>query len=146
MSVGEENYDTMLDAVKDLISEYDVSADKTLFSIMTFAGNATLRASLGDKKYQSNEALMQLLDEMKQNDELGMPTRIDNALKMVGDEVFVAKNGDRPEAPNIMIIFTDGTTHKDSEPYDTVLPALEVSSLFQQRKFTKSKKIKHKHR
>ena len=127
-SVGEENYDKMLDAVKSLIDKYDVGEDKTHFSIVTYAKIAEVRVSLDDPKYYSNEALEELLDEMKENDKLGSPTRTDVALKTVGEEVFVEKNGDRPESPNIMIVFTDGKTHKSSEPYDTVIPALEVRS------------------
>ena len=63
---------------------------------------------------------------MKKKDNLGNPTRTDNALKVVGEDVFNEKNGDRPESPNVMIIFTDGGTHKSSKPYSTVLPTLEV--------------------
>jgi len=115
----------MLDSVKSLIDKYDVGEDKTHFSIVTYAKIAEVRVSLDDPKYYSNEALEELLDEMKENDKLGSPTRTDVALKTVGEKVFVEKNGDRPESPNIMIVFTDGKTHKSSEPYDTVIPTLE---------------------
>lgn len=125
-SVGADNYDSMLDSVSNLISKYDVGEDKTHFSIVTYAGDANVRVSLDDPKYHSQEALQQLLQEMKDKDKLGNPTRTDIALKTVGEEVFVEKNGDRPESPNIMIIFTDGGTHKSSEPYNTVIPTLEV--------------------
>ena len=124
--MGEENYDKMLDSIKSLIDKYDVGEDKTHFSIVTYAANANVRVSLDDPKYHSNEALKDLIDDMKKNDKLGSPTRTDVALKTVGEEVFVAENGDRPESPNIMIVFTDGNTHKTSKPYDTVIPALEV--------------------
>ena len=70
---------------------------------------------------------------MKAKDKLGSPTRTDKALKLVGEQVFVTAKGDRPESPDIMIIFTDGGTHKSSESYDTVLPTLEVSRLFTRR-------------
>ena len=116
----------MLDSIKSLIDKYDVGEDKTHFSIVTYAKKAEVRVSLDDPKYHSNEALKELLDDMKKNDKLGSPTRTDVALKTVGEEVFVAENGDRPESPNIMIVFTDGNTHKTSKPYDTVIPALEV--------------------
>ena len=125
-SVGMRNYDKMLDSIKSLIDKYDVSEDETHFSIVTYAKDAKVRVSLDDPKYHSNEALEELLDDMKENDKLGSPTRTDVALKTVGEKVFVAENGDRPESPNIMIVFTDGNTHKSSEPYDTVIPALEV--------------------
>ena len=116
----------MLDAIKSLTDKYDVGEDKTHFSIVTYAANANVRVSLDDPKYHSNGALEKLLDEMIANDKLGSPTRTDRALKTVGEEVFVTENGDRPESPNIMTIFTDGNTNKNSEPYETVIPALEV--------------------
>ena len=125
-SVGKRNYDTMLDSVKSLIDKYDVGDEKTHFSIVTYSGDAKVRVSLDDKEYHSKEALKKLLDEMKENDKLGSPTRTDKALKAVGEVVFREVNGDRPESPNIMIVFTDGNTHKNSEPYDTVIPTLQV--------------------
>lgn len=128
----------MLDSIKDLISQYDVGEDKTHFSIVTYAGDAEVRVSLNDPKYHNKEELLKLLDKMKATDKLGSPTRTDKALKIVGEEVFVEKNGDRPKSPNIMIIFTDGGTHKSSKPYNTVIPTLEVSSnlylLYQKKK------------
>ena len=125
-SVGKGNYDMMLDSIKSLIDTYDVGEDKTHFSIVTYAKDAEVRVSLDDPKYHSNEALEDLLDEMKEKDKLGSPTRTDVALKTVGEEVFVGENGDRQESPNILIVFTDGKTSKSSQPYDTVIPKLEV--------------------
>ena len=125
-SVGADNYDAMLDSVMALISQYDVGEDKTHFSIVTYAKDAKVRVSFNDPKYQSKAALRALIEEMKKKDKLRNPTRTDNALKVVGEDVFNEKNGDRPESPNVMIIFTDGGTHKSSKPYNTVLPTLEV--------------------
>ncbi|XP_020630779.1 von Willebrand factor-like [Orbicella faveolata] len=119
----------MLDSVKSLIDKYDVGEDKAHFSIVTYARNAKVRVSLDDPKYYSNEALKELFDEMKKQDKLGSLTRTDVALKTVGEEVFVKKNGGRPESPNIMIVFTDGNTHKRSEDYETVIPALEAAGV-----------------
>lgn len=120
----------MLDAVKRLVSKIKVGEDQTHFSIITYAGDPELRVKLNDNLYHSNDALQQFLDGMKNNDKLESPTRIDKALKMVGEKVFVSENGDRPKSPNVMIIFTDGGTDKKSESYDTVLPKLEVSTQF----------------
>ena len=116
----------MLESVKSLIDKYDVGDEKTHFSIVTYSGDAKVRVGLDDKEYHSKEALKKLLDEMKKSDKLGNPTRTDKALKTVGEEVFVEENGDRPESPNIMIVFTDGNTHNSSKSYDTVIPILQV--------------------
>lgn len=84
--------------------------------------------SFDNAKYQNKEALDIFIDEMKANDHPRAPTRTDQALEMVAEEVFKTANGDRPESPNIMIIFIDGGTHRTSKPYDLILPKPEVSS------------------
>ncbi|CAH3177156.1 unnamed protein product [Porites evermanni] len=124
-SVGAKNYDRMLDAVKNLVSQFKVGEDQTHFSIITYAGDPELRVKLNDKKYHSNEELEKLFDYMKENDILGRPTRTDKALTAVAEKVFVSENGDRPNSPNVMIIFTDGKTNPKSESYDIVVPKLE---------------------
>ena len=119
----------MLESVRTLISKFDVGPDQTRVSIVTYHKDGEVRVSFDDAKYQSQKGLGQLLDDMIANDKLGSPTRTDNALDVVGKEVFNTKNGDRPESPNVMIVLTDGATHKSSKPYSEVLPALEVSIL-----------------
>ena len=116
----------MLDSIMTLISKYDVGENKTHFAIVTYAFNAEVRVSLDDVKYHSQEALREGIEEMKAKDKLIHRTRTDKALKKVCDEVFVPEKGDRPESPNVLILFTDGGTRKTSAPYGTVLPACEV--------------------
>ena len=82
-----------------------------------------------DTKYYSLEAWSQLIQEMKKTDKLGAPTRTDRALRMVCENVFVPENGDRPESPNVLILLTDGNTHKASEPFDTAIQGCKVAKL-----------------
>ena len=128
--MGKAHHDAMLDSIMSLISKYDIGANKTHFSIVTYASSAQIRVSLNDPNSYSQGALGQLIQEMKDKDKLSSPTRTDRALKKVCESVFVTEGGDRPESPNVMIIFTDGGTHKKSEPYDTVLQGCEVSNEF----------------
>ena len=124
-SIGKKKYDKMLDSVFSLIEKYAVGEDKTHFSIVTYASNPNVVVSLDDTESQSQEALQQAIDELK-GKSLGSTTRTDKELNKVGEEVFVEENGDRSEATDIMIVFTDGNTAGNSEPYDTVLPTLKV--------------------
>ena len=126
-SIGPANYDRMLNSVKKFISKFDVGENETHFAIVTYAGNAEIRVNLTDTKYYSQEALNQLIQEMKSKDRLSMPTRTDKAIRMVCEHVFVPENGDRPESPNVMILLTDGHTHVSSEPYDTVIAGCKVA-------------------
>ena len=125
-SVGDDNYATMLESVRTLISKYNIGPDKTHISIVTFAGEAEVRASLDDARFQSQKGLNDLIDEMKANDRLGNPTRTDLALEVVSNEVFTVESGDRPDSPNVMIVFTDGGKHENSKPYSEVIPPLVV--------------------
>ncbi|CAH3032611.1 unnamed protein product, partial [Porites lobata] len=127
-SVGRENYNTMLEAVRTLISKFNVGPRKTRFSIVTYDKKAQVRVSFKETAKQNKNALNNLLDSMKAQDRLGNPTRTDLALETVSNEVFTTANGDRPNAPNVMIVFTDGATHKSSKPYSKVLPPLVVST------------------
>ena len=117
----------MLETVRTLISKYNVGPDETRISITTFAGEAYIRVSLDDEEYQSQQGFNKLIDNMIKKDKLIYVTRTDVALETVGKDVFNTNNGDRPDAPNVMILFTDGGTNKDSKPYDEVLQPLVVS-------------------
>ena len=120
----------MLESVRTLISKYHVGPDKTRISLVTYHNNGKVRVSFDDAKLQSQKGLNDLLDEMKAKDKLGNPTRTDIALEVVNKEVFNTKNGDRPDSPNVMIVFTDGATHKKSKPYSQVLPPLVVRASY----------------
>ncbi|CAH3032618.1 unnamed protein product, partial [Porites lobata] len=123
-SVGKANYKKMLESVRTLISKYNVGPTKTRISIVTYDKKAQVRVSFKELDKQNKNALNSLLDSMKARDKLGGVTRTDLALETVGNEVFTTANGDRPNSPNVMIVFTDGGTHKKSKPYSEVLPPL----------------------
>ena len=125
-SVGASNYVTMLEAIKDLVASYNVGPENDHVSIVTFHGDVFVRSRLDDSQYHSVDALKALIQEMQDNDKLGSPTRTDLALDTVNKEVYTPANGDRPDSPDILIVFTDGGKAQNSMSYDEVLPPLEV--------------------
>ena len=125
-SVGKENFEKLKDFVQELIDFYDVRKDGTHISIMTYAKTPTIQNHLGDSKYYSKESLKKMVNDIP--NQLGNPTRTDRALEAVRDDVFTAKNGDRPDVNNVMIVLTDGSTHKTSKPYEDITPGLDVST------------------
>ena len=125
-SVGIDNYKTMMDSVRLLISKFNVGPENDHIAILTFAGRTQVRAHLGDSKFHSVRGLSELISTMKTHDVLGSSTRTDIALDTVNKLVFTPENGDRPDSPDILIVFTDGGKHPDSAPYSAVLPPLEV--------------------
>lgn len=126
-SVRLPNYKKMLDSVNSFIQFFAVGENKTHFAIVTFANQSQIRISFSDIQYQNHANLSKFIVEMK-NDTLSRPTRTDRALWKAGQEVFNETNGDRPNAPGVMIVLTDGKTHKDSDAFKKVLIPLKVSS------------------
>ena len=53
-------------------------------------------------------------------------TFTDKALKLADSELFTAAGGDRADKPNVLLVFTDGNTNLNSEPYYKILPPLKV--------------------
>ena len=125
-SVGKKNFETLKDFVEDLIDFYDVRQQGTHISIMTYANQPTVHNYLGDSKYYSKESLKKLVNDIP--NKLGNPTRTDRALEAVRDDVFTKKNGDRSGVNNVMIVLTDGSTHKRSTRYEDITPGLDVST------------------
>lgn len=125
-SLGKRNFDSLLETVRTLISKYDVGPDKTRIAIVSFAGRAKVRASLDDPRFYNQRGLNLLIEQMKAKEKLRKPTRPDIALEVVSNKVFNAENGDRPDSPDVMIMFTDGGKHKTSKPLSKVLPFFEV--------------------
>ena len=60
------------------------------------------------------------------DDHLGSPTRTDKAVEAANEQLFTMNGGDRPDFPNVMVLFTDGKTNPASKPYDEIIPFLEV--------------------
>ncbi len=125
-SVKVKNYKLMIESVDDFTHFFVIGENKTRFAIITFAKEPSVRINFSSVDHQNQQKLSELFKDMM-NDKLSSPTRTDRALAMAGNEVFNEANGDRPHAPDALIVLTDGKTHDDSEPFETVLKPIEVS-------------------
>ncbi|KAL9955603.1 hypothetical protein ACROYT_G036947 [Oculina patagonica] len=127
-SVKVENYKLMIEFVDNFTHFFVIGENKTRFAIITFAKEPSVRINFSSVDYQNQQKLSELFKNMM-NDKLSSPTRTDRALAMAGNEVFNEANGDRPHAPDALIVLTDGKTHDDSEPFETVLKPIEEKNV-----------------
>ena len=134
-SVRQHNYRSMLRSVNDFTRFFVIGENKTRFAVVTFAEYPSVRIPFSNISYQNQGRLSQYLHKME-DDKLSSPTRTDRALAKAGKEVFNETNGDRPEAPGVLIVLTDGKTHDDSDPFDKVLTEVKVSCLAKQGALT----------
>ena len=123
-SIHQDKFKLLKGFLLELTDSMDISAATTHEAVITFAGTPTVLNTFGNINYHSNENMSILV--YKIGDKLSHPTRIDLALKAANEQLFTKEGGDRPDFPNSLVLLTDGKTHKDSKPYDKIIPLLEV--------------------
>lgn len=74
--------------------------------MISFNRDADLLFDFKDDRYHTNVQLQQQIEKI--TTERQLQTRTDLALKMANQSLFSAEGGDRSDAPNALIIFTDG--------------------------------------
>ena len=90
-----------LTAVMDI---FPVTGKGTHMSLVTYDHEAVTEFNFLNKKFHNAKAARRRIAQIPA---LGAGIRVDKALALA-NELFTPVNGDRPEKPNILLIFTDG--------------------------------------
>ena len=101
-----------------------IGPDATHVGYILFAKNAKLLNNFADTKYHSGENVHNLITGI--SDATFSSTFIDEALIKANKSLFTPRGGDRPEAPNVLILMTDGKTNDHSIPFSEIVPSLRV--------------------
>jgi len=64
-SVGSRNFKIALGAIRDLVSHYDVSSDRTHFGLITYDSKPTLHFTMGDVRYQNIAELKSKVESIR---------------------------------------------------------------------------------
>ena len=112
-SIEKENIPKLKTALKLIVQQFDISKDGTHVSFETFAKESTIHSKFKDAEYYNKEAVMDLIDN--KIDRLTKPTRLDLALRKAEEEMFTEQSGDRPGVRSVMLLFTDGKSHPDTD-------------------------------
>ena len=126
----------MIQFVNYLVDDLSVSPKVQHCALITFGENATLHSVFNDANYHTAEGFKALVNqsipkELPKNVKWG--TRTDLAYNLALKELFTPDGGDRPNAPNVMIVFTDGEwlvgnwDKRPMIPFKLTTSALEVS-------------------
>ncbi|KAK3700598.1 hypothetical protein QZH41_010513 [Actinostola sp. cb2023] len=125
-SVRERNFKIALGFIEDLITHFKVSADGTHFGFITYNHVAKVQFTMADTRYHDFVGLKARVKAIRYT---GGWTRTDRALTLASTNLFIKKGGDRPDKPNILIVFTDGKTNRGSLPYPSVLRPLQTKGV-----------------
>lgn len=94
--------------VKTLGSTFGISSDGSRVGVVTFSYDAKYSIKLSDHTdINSFKTAVSNLPYM------GYTTRIDKALEVVRDKVFLPANGGRSLVPKVVFVLTDGSQTKD---------------------------------
>ena len=107
-----------------LIEKFNPGPDTDHFGFITFNRKAKLEFSFADSQIQDKDVLLNKM--ASEPIKLGFRTRIDLALKIAVKELFSTDvGGDRPEKPNVMLVFTDGKANHPNKNFDFAAFAME---------------------
>lgn len=101
-----------------------IGPDSAHVGYILFAKKAQLLNTFADPEYYNRENVYNLIKSIP--DDLGSRTFIDKALIKANDSLFTPSGGDRPDAPNTLILMTDGRTNEASVPFSDIIPSLKV--------------------
>lgn len=89
-STKEENVPKFKKALQHLMQQFDISKDGTHISFGTFANERILHNKFNDPAYHSEQAILNLTSN---SIKLSKPTRLDSALSMAKDKMFIEESG-----------------------------------------------------
>ncbi|XP_067664322.1 uncharacterized protein [Haliotis asinina] len=109
-SISGAHYEKMKDFEVELVSSSDIEPSVVNVALMTFSGMARVIFPL--KSYTDNKTAAVQAAKVPHYE--GGSTFLGDAVRLAASDVFVESNGDRPDAENVVIIFTDGKSSQVS--------------------------------
>lgn len=137
-SMTKEHRDELVKLVNKMLDKWGVSPDGNHYSLIAFDAVVKIPISFEDLHYYDKSNLLSKVEKTIQT----VPgkgkwgTRSDIALDEAASKLFDEDKGDRPEAKNILFMFTDGKPFKARKdrkpwrPFGESTAKLEVSQPF----------------
>ena len=108
-SIGEENWEKVKDFVKEVVNNLEIGPYDTNVGCITYGTKATPNFYLNT--FLNKQDILDAVSDIKWKDQ---ETNTSGALWFMNDVMFTASNGDRPEAPNLAVVITDGESNRDA--------------------------------
>ncbi|XP_071117618.1 matrilin-3-like [Haliotis cracherodii] len=103
-SIGKLQYSSVKRFEQQMLGDLEINSRGINIAFMVFSVNARVVFQLN--AYSNNRSAV-LAAVNAQVHEGGASTHIGEAIKLANDDVFTGRNGDRPDADNMVIFFTD---------------------------------------
>lgn len=119
-SEGSVNFQKQLHFVKSFVEKFEIGPSNMQVSVVSFS--TIVMENFDLKRYQSKYELLAAIDTIPY---LSGTTHTDEAITFAVQHSFSAVSGDRTQAPNVIIVLTDG---QSSSPSQTMHAAYQAHS------------------
>ncbi|XP_078353505.1 matrilin-1-like isoform X1 [Oculina patagonica] len=130
-SIGPDNLELVINFLGELINKFNVSLHGDHFGLITFNSKANLVFNFANSSYYDKDALLKKI--AREPIKMTFKTRINLALAMARDELFTEEGGDRPDSPNVMIVFTDGKHRDTNKNFDIKAFLGDIGKYFKEK-------------
>ena len=127
-SIRKKNYRKLLrEMLPTFLRTDEMANNQTRVGVVTFDRDAEILDNFTTYVSHDKEDLIALIES--QPIRVTFKTRIDYGLNKVSEMLFSDKGGDRPEKPNVLVVFFDGRPYPPKKvDLDKALPPLRVST------------------
>ena len=111
LSMQKKQRTTLYELASKLIDNYPVSDGGNHYGFITFDRKVKIHNNFATRMYYNKQAAFKQLIKQKAHLVPGRNqwgTRSDIALHKAATELFTTDGGDRPDAKNVLLVFTDG--------------------------------------
>ncbi|KAH3749755.1 hypothetical protein DPMN_184266, partial [Dreissena polymorpha] len=108
-SVTDANFQKMRDFLKEFLSNADIDSGSIRVGINLYSTDVDVQFHLN--RYTTSRDVMAAVDRIPY---IYGSTNTADALKSMSEVMFTPANGDRPDAPNVCILLTDGVSNINS--------------------------------
>ena len=107
-SMEKSHRNKLVDLVKSLVDQKGVSAEGNHFAIATFGSYASIKTYFKESRYYNAKNLKEKVNQEFKVVPGKAGTRTDLVLRVALNRLFTPEGGDRPDAQNLVLIFTVG--------------------------------------
>ena len=120
--VGEQQRRKKIKIIDELVEKKGVSPSGNHFAIITFAMEVVIQSKFNDESYYEEDKLKDLVQKKLGVGPKAWGRRTDLAMDLAAKELFTEQGGNRPDAKNFIIMFTDGKPYKSRRDKRRVIP------------------------
>ena len=128
-SIQKRNIRQLRSALEHLVQRFNISEEGTHVSLGTFERKGKLHNKFKQVDFHSEDAVLDLI-ERRINDRLRMPTRLDRGIDMAANQMFTKQNGLREGVRKVLVLYTDGKSHPNTETFYLNVVEMKVRLLY----------------